>query len=597
MHWSVFIVCLLVVLGGWISEDVLASQGEILFFAEGEEGRGIYAMDFGGEHVRKVSALSDREAMVTSMSASRDGKKLLCVVAMEARAATRKLVMKAALPRSGMERFMDEREIGGTETLRTAVLSPDGEWIAWVGTAADGGMDLWVKDVGATLDGSKHLVHCKRPAQIWSPSFDEKSARIVYAINSGKSGRLEVVNPEGEVTPLHRMDGERIVSVDWSSRGGLVFMSARGRIFTMRSDGGLLKTVGALPKTEIGQPRVVRWSRDATGCVVGCFPHAVATINEGGSIERWIGSGKFQKVYGTVAVRPVPAKKDLASEVRQRTMPELVVNSVPSGARVSLDGKVRGNTPFRTRLEIGSHLIKVEKAFCADWERTLYLARGEKKRIVAELEKHGNLKVSSEPSGASLFVEGVFAGLTPLTLESFPPEPRIIEVTREGWEPMRDVVSVEPGRTTELEMALRKPLLPLLKAEDIGRTVKPYVTMPDAGSGAAKKTLEQRIRRGLFYGGLSVGLMGAKFVYEKADAKGISMCVGGLICVLVTYPSEKEDERAEMLRAMREQNAKIRQCNAETELLLKTRNAAIEAENREIEAYNRERAGTRMEVR
>jgi hypothetical protein len=278
-------------------------------------------------------------------------------------------------------------------------------------------------------------------------------------------------------------------------------------------------------------------------------------------------------------------------------MPELVVDSVPSGARVTLDGKVRGNTPFRTRLEIGSHRIKVEKVFCADWERTLYLSRGEKKRIVAELEKRGNLRVSSEPSGASLFVDGVFAGLTPVTLESLPPEPRIIEVACEGWEPMRDMVSVEPGRTTEVVVALRKPLLPLLKAEDIGRPVKPYVTMPDAESGAAKKTLGQRMRWGMFYGGLSMGLMGAKFIYEKADGKGISLCVGGLICAFVAYPREKEGERAEMIRSMRDQNAKIRQYNAETELLLKTRNAAIEAENREIEACNRERAGKRMEVR
>lgn len=597
MRWSVFVVSLLVVSGGWMMEGVSASEGEILFFAEGEDGRGIYAMDFGGGHVRKVGALSDREAVVTSMSASRDGKKLLCVVAMEARSGARKLVIKAALPRSGMERYGDEREIGGTETLRTAVLSPNGRRIAWVGTASDGGMDLWVKDVGATLEGSEHLVHFERPAQIWSPSFDPQSARIVYAINSVESGRLEVVNPDGEVTPLHRMDGERIVSVDWSFREEIGFMSARGRILTMRPDGGRPKTFGALHKTEIGQPRVVRWSRDATRCVAGCFPHGVATITEGGNIEKWTGDGKFSKVYGTVAVRPVPEKKDLASEVRRRRMPELAVDSVPSGARVSLDGKVRGNTPFRTQLEIGSHRIKVEKAFCADWERTLYLSRGEKKRIVAELEKRGNLRVSSEPSGASLFVDGVFAGLTPLTLESLPSEPRIIEVTCEGWEPMRDMVSVEPGRTTEVVAALRKPLLPLLRAEDVGRTMKPYVTMPDAESGAAKKTLEQRMRWGLFYGGLSTGLMGAKFIYEKADGKGISLCVGGLICALVAYPREKEGERSEMLRAIRAQNSKIRQTNAETELLLKTRNTAIEAENREIEAYNRERVGKRMEVR
>jgi len=249
-------------------------------------------------------------------------------------------------------------------------------------------------------------------------------------------------------------------------------------------------------------------------------------------------------------------------------------------------------------MEAGTHRVKVEKAFCADWEKTFYLYRGEKKRIVAKLEKRGNLRVSSEPSGASLFVDGIFAGLTPVLLESLPAEPRIIEVKYEGWEEMRDVVSVEPGRTTEVRVALRKPMYPLLTAEDIGRMVKPYVPMdPDVVMSAKKGLWKQKIPWGIFYGGLSIGLMGAKFVYEKADTKGISLCVGGLICALVAYPAEQEDERAKAIQAIRKQNEAIRRYNAETERLLKEQNARIEAKNREIEAYNRKMVGKQVEVR
>ncbi|MFH1006165.1 MAG: PEGA domain-containing protein [Candidatus Latescibacterota bacterium] len=597
MRWSVFFGVFWVVLGIWMTEEGSASEGEILFFAEGAGGSGIYAMDFGGGHLRKVGAFSDQELVVTSMSVSRDGEKLLCVLAREEPGAARSVVMKTALPRSGMERYGEDREIGGAEGLQTAVLSPDGGRIAWVGRSADGGMDLWVKDVNATLEGSTHLVHCEVGAQIWSPSFDARSAWIFYAVNRGGNGRLGRVNPGGTVDLLHTMDGERIVSVDGSLDGEIAFMSARGKVLALRSDGSAVRTLGAPTKSESVQPRGVRWSQDGKMCVIGYFPQGMAMITDGGRVEKWTGDGSISRVYGIVAVRPVPEKKDLVSEIRRRATPELVLDSVPSGARITLDGKVMGDTPFRIHLEAGDHRILLEKAFCAPWEQSVYFYNGEKKRILATLEKRGNLRIFSEPPGARLSLDGVFAGLTPVLLESLPAEPRVLEVAYEGREPMRELVSVVPGRTIEVQVVLRKPLLPLLSAKDMVAPASPDPTGPDdviMWEGTLRKG---RSPWGMVYGGLSVGILGAKLVHEKADGMGISMCVGGLLSALVAFPIEKEDDKSQRFRAVREQHEKALQAQERKARLLEAQNAAIEAENREIEAFNRERAGVRVEGR
>jgi len=63
---------------------------------------------------------------------------------------------------------------------------------------------------------------------------------------------------------------------------------------------------------------------------------------------------------------------------------QLWITSHPAGAEISVDGNVVGNTPSQINLPQGSHTIRISKAGCRTWERTVTLSSG-KSDITADL--------------------------------------------------------------------------------------------------------------------------------------------------------------------------------------------------------------------
>jgi TonB family protein len=64
-------------------------------------------------------------------------------------------------------------------------------------------------------------------------------------------------------------------------------------------------------------------------------------------------------------------------------------------------------------------------------------------------------EVQSNPSGASVSIDGVPAGSTPLTDLKLKPGSHRVEVTRDGYEPWSGSLSVLPGRPARVDAVLR----------------------------------------------------------------------------------------------------------------------------------------------
>ncbi|MFQ5701391.1 MAG: PEGA domain-containing protein [Acidobacteriota bacterium] len=131
-------------------------------------------------------------------------------------------------------------------------------------------------------------------------------------------------------------------------------------------------------------------------------------------------------------------------------------SSKPSGAEVLADGKSVGVTPVTVDLDPGTHTIeyrlKGHKAYrdtvkvAADRTRTLPAVR------LAPAD--GKLSVKSTPTGATVTVDGMYRGETPIDLHLAPGEPHVIHLSKAGHDPERREITLEPGQAQALRVTL-----------------------------------------------------------------------------------------------------------------------------------------------
>ena len=85
-----------------------------------------------------------------------------------------------------------------------------------------------------------------------------------------------------------------------------------------------------------------------------------------------------------------------------------------------------------------------------------FIAQYEKvRRSFYEKEKPSQILVDSRPSGARIFVNGVYKGKGPLRLERFPPGAHFLYATRDDGEVMKKI-SLREGESLEVTLRLKK---------------------------------------------------------------------------------------------------------------------------------------------
>lgn len=76
-----------------------------------------------------------------------------------------------------------------------------------------------------------------------------------------------------------------------------------------------------------------------------------------------------------------------ASAPAQQSLSSVTVESTPSGADITLDGKYVGSTPSKLEVPLGNHLILVQKVGYSPWQRMVGITAGEAIEVNAEMEK------------------------------------------------------------------------------------------------------------------------------------------------------------------------------------------------------------------
>ena len=137
---------------------------------------------------------------------------------------------------------------------------------------------------------------------------------------------------------------------------------------------------------------------------------------------------------------------------------ELEVKSEPSGAKVYVDEKEVGESPvLLSGISSGRRLIRVIKEGYEPYE-VLEIVGVERKAVHVNLKKvirEGDLVIRTEPSGASISINGRSFGRSPYEGKGLSPGIYRVRVTKEGYETWEKAEIVEAGKRVEVFAQLR----------------------------------------------------------------------------------------------------------------------------------------------
>lgn len=169
-----------------------------------------------------------------------------------------------------------------------------------------------------------------------------------------------------------------------------------------------------------------------------------------------------------------PAPVD-APDARSASEPtQLVLNSTPSGARVTVDGRDVGVTPVSVgSLRRGAHTVRFAHQGYVATQRRVRIGSAQPAQSIevtlaatrftrpatssaTAAQASGSLTVDSRPAGARVFVDGKQVGTTPLQVGTVHAGDHAVRLERDGYRPWSRSVRVPGGGTSRVSGSLRR---------------------------------------------------------------------------------------------------------------------------------------------
>ena len=131
----------------------------------------------------------------------------------------------------------------------------------------------------------------------------------------------------------------------------------------------------------------------------------------------------------------------------------LDISSDPSGAKVYLDDVYTKDTPcMLSEVVVGPHTLKLTKFGYDDEIRKVSISVGETLSLHVKLTGYGSLCISSNPSGASVSLDGVCKGETLLDIPKVVVGSYSIGLTKWGYGDVEKRIHVSAGETTYVDV-------------------------------------------------------------------------------------------------------------------------------------------------
>jgi hypothetical protein len=136
----------------------------------------------------------------------------------------------------------------------------------------------------------------------------------------------------------------------------------------------------------------------------------------------------------------------------------IYVTSSPSGGSVTLDRSQTATTPYTfTNIPVGNHEVSVYYSGYQTFYTSVNVNNGQTTTINAVLTpviSSGTLSVSSNPSGAAVYVDNIYRGVTSTSVGNLAPGQHSVRLSKAGYQDWTGSVSISPGAITYLNPTL-----------------------------------------------------------------------------------------------------------------------------------------------
>jgi len=138
----------------------------------------------------------------------------------------------------------------------------------------------------------------------------------------------------------------------------------------------------------------------------------------------------------------------------------VTVQSNTAGAALWVDGRRVGDLPVTIDLPAGTRALEIRAPRHKPWTQSIAVAAGEAQAIgpIALSPADAQLRVESTPRGASVTVDGRYAGTTPATLALSPGREHRIAVSKLGYGTASRSVRLEAAEARDLKLTLSSEL-------------------------------------------------------------------------------------------------------------------------------------------
>ncbi len=167
----------------------------------------------------------------------------------------------------------------------------------------------------------------------------------------------------------------------------------------------------------------------------------------------------FVDYSASIGIEGLGRRQTLTAALVPAAAAVTILSDTP-GAQLWIDGAQRAGLPFTGELSAGIHALEIRAPGRKAWKQEISVVPAQPQTIgpVALAPADGRLQLSSEPSGASVALDGRYVGTTPITLALSPDRDHRIALSLRGRAAENRVVRLAADEARSLSVTLQAVL-------------------------------------------------------------------------------------------------------------------------------------------